>query len=275
VARITGNGLHHDLAVIDRGLLHQLSAAMIGSVGDPHLQCVDRHGVVAFADGELEWAEAGKLKCRPAKIADTPERFFQAVRHSLGDQRRNPDRRAVGEIVAVDHSEIDPAGATIGDYINCAVEIERDAEGAREAVGGTERQHAKDGGGPDEEIDRRGQRTIATPDDHHRRATFDGFPHRVTKLLGITYRMRLVDRYASGAELFRRLAENLPADTRSRVDDQGGRSRQGDGAGRILCHIGLNAASVISGATLIARLAKCRSKCRPAAPALPHIHVTT
>ena len=77
VAGVADHRLHHDLTAIQLGILDQFGAAMVGSVGDPHLQRVDRLGLRPLAHRQLERAEAGELVAGPAEITDPPEGALQ------------------------------------------------------------------------------------------------------------------------------------------------------------------------------------------------------
>ena len=152
------------------GILDHLDAAMIAAVGDAHFERAAARGVRRRPRRQAERPERIRRPERPDQIAEPAEIFLEAVRNGPADQRRQADRGAVGEIVAVDDAEIDAAAAAGDDRPDRAVEVERNAQGAREAVGGAERQQGEDAVAVDQLVDRAGQRAVAAADDHHRRA---------------------------------------------------------------------------------------------------------
>ncbi len=214
---------------------------MVGAVGDPHLQRVDRHGIRALAHGQAERAEFCHLERRPAKIAHPPQRALQSMRDRFGDQRRNAHRRAIGKIIIVDHAEINTARAAIHDHVDRPVQIQRNAERAGKAVGGAERQQRKHAVMPNEIVHRRRQRPVAAPNDNHRRALLHRPAYGIAQLLRVTDGEGLVDSHALRAQSAARAAEELASFTRPRVDDERGVAGQ-------VFHHPHNAGSAVSGA---------------------------
>ena len=100
--------LHHDLTRIDRRGVDHLGAAVIGPVGDAHLDHAQLVLAGGIGDDQRERLEPHELIRRPAQIADAAEHPLQIVRHCLGDLRADAHRCAIGEIVGVDHAQVDP-----------------------------------------------------------------------------------------------------------------------------------------------------------------------
>src|SRR3546814_20581996 len=74
--------------------------ADLGAPQPPHARAV--------VDRQPEWAEPEEAADRPDKIADAAEILLQLVRHAVADHRREANRSGFGEIVAIDHAQVDP-----------------------------------------------------------------------------------------------------------------------------------------------------------------------
>ena len=65
--------LDDDLAAVDLGVVDQLDPAMIGAVGDPHLERAQLVALAVVVDGQPEGAEADQAPDRPDQIAEPAE----------------------------------------------------------------------------------------------------------------------------------------------------------------------------------------------------------
>jgi GNAT superfamily N-acetyltransferase len=208
--------------MVDVGVLDHLDSAVETAVGDPHLGRPQPMSASAILDLEPEGVEADQAPDCPDQIAEPAEPALEPVRNALADHRRQAHRRAIGEIVAVDHSEVDPPPPAGGDGPDRAFEVERDAERSGEAVGGAERQQSEDAVASDDEIDRAGERAVAAADDHHRRAVGHRLVDLLLELARVAHGMRLYEPDAGLLEPPLRLLELRPPAARMGVDDEHG-----------------------------------------------------
>src|SRR3546814_130818 len=148
------------------GFLGDFGAPQIAAVGDAKLKrAKPLRAPVFISEDHLERPEAERGPQAPDDIAKPSEHALQPVRDGRSDQRGKADRRHIGEIVIVDCAEIDPRPAAVGDDIDRARKIQRNAERAGEAVRRAERQKRKDAVLVDEAVDGARNRTIAAAHD--------------------------------------------------------------------------------------------------------------
>ena len=127
-------------------------------------------------------------------VAELAKPALDAVRNVAADQRRQADRRRVGEIIAVDAAEIDIGDlAAAGQYLGGAGEIERDAERARKTVRGAERQYAEHRVAVREIIDDRADRPVAAADNDQLVALRDRALHDFRQADRIAHRIGGLD----------------------------------------------------------------------------------
>jgi hypothetical protein len=184
----------------------------------------------SVVDDEPEGTEADEAPERPHQIADSAEIALQIVRHGLPDHRRQAKRGCIHEIIAVDHAEVYPAASAGGDDVDCAVEVQRYAEGAGEAVRRSEREHREDAVLVDHVIHGAGQRAVAAADYDHRRSLSHGAADGIVERGGVLHRMRGDELYAGYLQLGAGVAEQVLTLARMRIDDEDGFF--GDGSGR-------------------------------------------
>ncbi|PAV69740.1 hypothetical protein WR25_12772 [Diploscapter pachys] len=177
--------LHDDAARLHRRLVHQPCAAMIGPVADPHLDHAQPVRLDAVVDRQHERLEPNELPRRPAEVADPSQHLLQAVRHCLGDLRADPHRGAIGEIIVVDHAQVDALGHARTDHLDRAFDIDRQAQRPREAVRRAERQHRQRHPLADQQVDEAADRPITPAQDHQVRLLRQRALDRRLQVVGI------------------------------------------------------------------------------------------
>jgi hypothetical protein len=183
------------------------------------------------AHGEPEGVEADQAPDRPNQIADAAEIALQIVRNSLADHRRQAHGRAIGEIIVVDHAEVDPAALPRGDRRDGAVEVERDAERPGEAVRGAEREQSEHAVVLHHLVDRVGKRSVASADDHHRSSASNRLLDGGHQQARVAQGVRAGQHDARRGELVDGLAEQRLTLAGMGVDDEHGFFGNGSGQG--------------------------------------------
>src|SRR5688572_18613293 len=99
---------------------------MEAAVGDSDLCRPQAMNTFPVIDLEPERVEIGCRPTRPQQIAEPSEPPLEPVRDALGDLGRQPERRGVEEMVAVDAADVDLARLAAKDDFDRSLEIERD-----------------------------------------------------------------------------------------------------------------------------------------------------
>ena len=132
------------MAVVDLGVgLHDIAAAIVAAVADGDLECPDlRLGALLGDPGGERPGLRQHLDGRE-RVAEPAEAALQAGLQPLREIGTQADAGDVEEGVAVDRSEIDAARMALDDDVGGLHEVHRNAERARQVVGGAHRDDAE------------------------------------------------------------------------------------------------------------------------------------